>query len=98
MQQRKTEELCEQASKVTFLFHGFKDLQHRLNELDADWVPEVDEYLREETYAGRNAHELIREMRGAVSELKTLTAHLMSNHIDLCLDLERVDRGESFSV
>ena len=98
MQENKTEVLCEQAKEVTFLFHSLKDVLCRLQELDKNWNPEIDEYLREERYLGRDAREFIKDMQGAVRDLKIVTGALMSDHINLCLDLERVGRGESFSV
>ena len=93
-----TEKVCEQSKKVTFIHAGLKDLVQRLHELDKDWDPEFDEYLREEHYMGRTAREFIQDMRSAVNDLRVITAKLQYDHINLCLDLERVGRGESFSV
>lgn len=98
VQENKTKALCEQATEVTLVFHGLKDLVQRLVELDKNWNPEIDEYLREERYLGREAREFLQDMQGAARDLKIVTSKLMSDHIDLCLDLERVGRGESFSV
>ena len=92
------ERLCQQAGQLADAYEHLRESYVEACVVKALWTPELTAYLHEEENTSPTTKEemdsLLERMRQIGNELAAL-----HNHVDqLCADLTRVDRGESFSV
>ena len=80
---------------------AYKHLSHayfQLQKAHAKWTPELSAYLREEKAEDVRTKSDMRGLINHVCYMRSTTAKLNSDVQNLCADLSRVGRGESFSV
>ena len=90
--------MCQQAQSLNEAYHHLQSVYMELAQTYDTWNPEADEYLREEKYLGMTAKEFMSEMVDALAPMQKPMQQLAMDHTNLCNDLLRVGRGESFSV
>ena len=98
VQDKKPLSICDQAKHLADAHRHLQEAYCVLAQMEPDWNPEVDEYLHEEVYAGRTGKQFLSDIADALHEMQTPLFELAVDHRDLCNDLLRVGRGESFSV
>ena len=98
VQEEKPSTLCQQAQSLVTAYHHLQAAYCELAQSEVMWNEEVDAYLREETYAGRTARQFMQEMVEFLHPMQKPMQELALDHQNLCNDLLRVGRGESFSV
>lgn len=70
----------------------------QLAQVQEIWATEVNAYLREEAYLESEAQPFLSGTVEILSAINDPLRQLSADHKSLCRDLQRVDRGESFSV
>lgn len=98
MQQNEPLSICEQALAIAEAYRDFHSAWVNLAQLESRWNEEVSAYLREEQYLGGNGHEFVSALVENNERLVKPLQKLAQDHQNLCTDLLRVGRGESFSV
>lgn len=98
MQQENTLSLCEQARHLAKAYHHLQEALSELSQTGLCWNKEVDEYLRDHSYAGRTASQFMLDMVEALEPMQQPMQDLALDHVNLCTGLSRVERGELFSV
>ena len=98
VQQEKPLTLCDQARHLAAAHRHLQEAYCELAQTELMWNSEVDEYLHEECYLDRTAAQFMRDTVGALHVMQRPMQQLALDHQNLCNDLLRVGRGESFSV
>ena len=98
VQEEKPSTLCQQAQSLNRAYHHLQSVYLELAQTYDTWNDDANEYLREELYLGRTAKEFMAEMVEALVPMQKPMQELAMDHHNLCDDLLRVGRGESFSV
>ena len=79
-------------------FRSLNDAYCGLSQTYGLWNPEVDEYLHEELYLDDKAKAFMARCVDALHAMNEELFRLVKDHQTLVSDLERVGRGDSFSV
>ena len=98
MQELNSKSICSQSEYLKGLSTDFVQAQLKLLVILETWKPELDEYFREEGYMETTAHDFLTAMLEFLEAVNGPTSQLVRHHMALCNDLERVERGQSFSV
>ena len=98
VQQQEPLSLCDQSLSLTESYQALQAAYVNLAQTYERWNKEADAYLREEKYMGCDAKELIGGITDLLEPLQKPMQQLAIDHQNLCNDLLRVGRGESFSV
>lgn len=69
-----------------------------LAQIHGAWNKEVNEYLHEEQYLGASAVDFLESVVEILEQITPEMQRLALDHENLCNDLVRVGRGQSFSV
>lgn len=98
MQELNPLTICQQAREVGDAYKALSTAYVSLAQIRSTWNAEVNEYLHEERYCNATATDFL----DAIIEFLEVTTpemqRLARDHENLCNDLVRVGRGESFSV
>ena len=98
MQHKKPDRLCQQAAHLA---NAYEDLRKSYIDaclVKALWTPELTAYLREEGNNSPTTKEEMTELLERMAQIGNDLGNLHSHVEELCIDLKRVGRGESFSV
>lgn len=98
MEQQEPLSICEQSLAIAEAYRDFHSAWVNLAQLQARWNNEVSAYLREEEYLGGSGYEYVSALVESNERLVKPLGKLAQDHQNLCTDLLRVGRGESFSV
>ena len=98
LQQKEPLSICEQSLAIAEAYRDFHSAWVNLAQLEARWNDEVSAYLREEDYLGGSGIEFVTALVENNERLVKPLQKLAHDHQNLCTDLLRVGRGESFSV
>ena len=98
MQHMSHARLCQQAEQLADSYEHLRKSYVGACLIKALWTPELSAYLREERYLESPAHEYLGGIIEVLEAMQEPTRQLAYDHQNLCNDLLRVGRGESFSV
>lgn len=98
MQQLEPLSLCDQALAMAESYQALQTAYVGLAQTYERWNTEASAYLREETYLESEAFEFLGGIIEVLEAMQEPTRQLALDHQNLCNDLLRVGRGESFSV
>lgn len=98
VQQPEPLSICEQSLAIAEAYRDFHSAWVNLAQLEARWNNEVSAYLREEDYLGGSGYEYVSALVENNQRFVKPLQKLAQDHQNLCTDLLRVGRGESFSV
>ena len=90
--------MCEQSLEIADAYRDFQSAWVNLAQVQLRWNDEVSAYLREEKYMGTDADAFIQQLVETTECFVGPLQRLAQDHQNLCNDLLRVGRGESFSV
>ena len=88
----------DQAKHLGEAFRSLNDAYCALSQTYGLWNQEINEYLHEELYSGVNAQTFMGDAVELLHEINNGLYQLAVDHRNLVSDLERVGRGDSFSV
>ena len=97
MQGLNASSLCEQSESLKLAVRDLRNATCNLAQTHATWNPDVNDYLREETYMDAEARDFIESLVEVLETVNPALVQLTRDHQTLCHDLMRVGRGESFS-
>jgi len=98
VQDLSAKSICEQSEYLHGLSSDLVQAQLKLLVVLNNWKPELNEFFREEGYMETSAHDFLTAMLEFLEAVNGPTSQLVRHHAALCDDLERVERGQSFSV
>ena len=98
MPQQEPLTICEQSLAIADAYRDFHSAWVNLASLQLRWNDEVSAYLREEEYVGADGYGFISALVENNERFVKPLGKLAQDHQNLCNDLLRVGRGESFSV
>lgn len=93
-----TKKICDLSSalkKASSEAHGALISLHLVHHR---WTPELAAYLREEDPGIPTTKEEVSDLLAQMTNIALATRKLNRHVNELCFDLQRVERGESFSV
>ena len=93
-----SEKLCNQAEVLFEAYRSLLVAYLSLKQVQERWEDQVSDYMREERFREKDAPTFLAE---SITELKAVIDPLQElavAHDELCTYLQRVGRGESFSV
>ena len=90
--------LCDQSLALSESYQALQAAYVGLSQTYERWNGEASAYLREERYLESPAHEYLGGIIEVLEAMQEPTRQLAMDHQNLCNDLLRVGRGESFSV
>ena len=98
MQQNEPLTLCDQSLSLSESYQALQAAYVGLAQTYERWNTDADAYLREERYLESTAKEFLGGIVEVLEAMQRPTQRLAIDHQNLCNDLLRVGRGESFSV
>lgn len=98
VQQQEPLSLCDQSLALSEAYQALQAAYVGLSQTYERWNEEASAYLREEEYLGAQAYELVGGTVEVLERMQQPIRQLALDHQNLCNDLLRVGRGESFSV
>ena len=98
MQDPKLLSIKDQAQCLCDAHRALNDAYTNLAQTYGLWNQEINEYLHEEEYSGVPAKTFMSDAVEILHEINNGLYQLALDHRDLVSDLERVGRGDSFSV
>ena len=98
MQDLKPSTICDQAQSLNRAYHHLQSAYLELAQTYDTWNEEADAYLREEVYLDVTAKDFVAVVVDTLQPMQRPMQELAIDSTNLCNDLLRVGRGESFSV
>ena len=98
MQHMSHARLCQQAEQIADSYEHLRKSYVGACLIKALWTPELSAYLREEGNTSPTTKEELTALLERMAQIGNELGELHSHVDQLCVDLARVDRGESFSV
>ena len=98
MQQQEPLSLCDQSLALAESYQALQAAYVGLAQTYDRWNQAANAYLREEEYLESRAYEYLGGIIEVLEVMQEPTRRLALDHQNLCNDLLRVGRGESFSV
>ena len=97
LQPKEPLSLCDQSLALSESYQALQAAYVNLSQTYERWNDEASAYLREERYLEAQAYELVGGTVEVLERMQEPMRQLAMDHQNLCNDLLRVGRGESFS-